>query len=151
MTHEVTSMRARVRDVARKLGRFTRQDIYAAFPGLDPRTEVGPAFDSLHKKTAADGCIVCMGRPSKRTEDGGREFSRIYHFVESPSGYGLPQAGSGAANRGGERNRIHAEVQHQPSGYEPGWFTALARAATEKGPHGFPPRYFKAVEQGLTA
>jgi hypothetical protein len=38
-------------------------------------------------------------------------------------------------NRGGERNRVHAEVQRTASGYEPGHFTALMTA------HNWPPKF----------
>jgi hypothetical protein len=52
----------------------------------------------------------------------------------------LPPKGS--KNRGGERNKIHADVQHKPTGYEPGYFAGWMSQPTEDGPDGFPP-FFK--------
>ena len=138
--NESQSLRAKVRAVVKTLGDFKRQDVYDAFPGLDPRTEVGPAFDSLVKVSNPDRCVVCVGKGSKRDDQGGRAFWRVYRYVDlqAEDKFALP---IGAVNRGGARNKAHAEAQRTPSGYPARHFTAPFRAPTEDGPDGFPPRF----------
>jgi hypothetical protein len=136
------SLRANVREFVKTRGEFTRQDVYAAFPDLDPRTRVGPAFDSLVKKTNPDRCVVCVRQDSKRDGESGRKWWRVYRYVgvlPAEGSFALPPKGS--TNRGGLRNKVHAQVQHKPAGYAPRHFTEPFRAPSELLPDGFPPRF----------
>ena len=135
------NLRAAVRAWAKSAGVFRRQDVYNAFPELDPRTKVDPAFFSLCRAGAGDRCVQAVKRVHEKCTDGSRRSVSLFMYVDPTDPTAWPKALSEVANRGGATNRIRAKVQHAPSGYAPGWFTAPFRAPTEDGEYGFPPRF----------
>lgn len=129
MTDGKPNMRAMVREVVKSLGpTFTRADVYAAFPHLDRRTEVDPAFTSLCRKNLGDHCVRQIKREHVRCSDGSRRTVSFFEYFDPALPQSWPKELREVANRGGAANRIRAQVQHAPSGYAPGYFTELIRA-----------------------
>ncbi len=152
MSDQVRTNAGQVREVMKRLGSATLAEVRAELPHIDA-VKVGAALDSLHK-------MKDIRKEPKKIEgarlDGKRKLVTLYRYMKDGgrqwSKTPRPKAACKTLRdvqpRAAIASRTKQRVKIAHSGIEPGFFTELMYAPSEKSPTGWPPKF---VPSGVVA